>query len=226
MSALKESLQAALADFPGHSQPAPDLQPLARRLNPAIQGLIAPLQSELTQAFKHLEETIKQGAGQLRAESEEIEGKVEQLVRGLRDETERQRTGVEQLKSLLEVEMTGEELGKLERLEKDTELRAEEIREYAEKVIKAKVSLTDVKYENDQLTFILTNRKLYPLTDLRLNLSSATSVLQSFPISDPLPASSSLSLSFPLSLPSNHLYFVQILWQNRPLSPQELVAFC
>jgi len=227
MSALKPQLQASLADLSAHTQPAFNLQPLTQSLISAIHQLITPLQEELNQEYKNLEETIKQGAGQLRVGSEEIEGRLEQLLRGLRDEAERQRSGVDQMKSVLETEISAEELERqVEMLEIETEKRVEEIREYEEKVIKAKVKLSEVKYENGQLTSTLTNLKLYPLPlDLQLSLRTTNSPPQFLPISTPLPASSTISPSFPLSLSTDHLYFAQVLWHNRPLSTQELVHF-
>ena len=111
------------------------------------------------------------------------------------------------------------------RLEEVTKMRMDEVREYEQKIIKAKVELSEVRYGNGQMTFNIRNLKLYPLSNLHLAIYTSSSPSQSLPISSLLSASASLTLSLPISLSAENLYFAQVQWQDRPLSTQELVSF-
>jgi hypothetical protein len=162
----------------------------------------------------------------LKSGQEEIEGRLEQLKRNMREEVERQRVGIEQVRSVVEGDMEDEEMKReMDRLEEVTKMRMDEVREYEQKIIKAKVELNEVRYENGQLTFTIRNLKLYPLSNLHLAIYTSSSPAQSLPISSLLSASASLALSLPISLSAESLYFAQVQWQNRPLSTQELVSF-
>ena len=230
MSAFKQQFSAQLQThapaFPAEPRVSPTFDQLAGSLKPAIQQLITPLQASLNQEFEVLRETIRQGEGQLRVGQEEIEGRLEELKRNMREVVERQRAGIDQVKSVVQGDMEDEEMkGEMARLEEVTKMRMDEVREYEQKVIKAKVELSEVRYGNGQLTFNIRNLKLYPLSNLHLAIYTSSSPSQSLPISSLLSASASLTLSLPISLSAENLYFAQVQWQDRPLSTQELVSF-
>lgn len=230
MSAFKLQFSEQLRTFaqtsPAESRVSPNFDQFASSLKPAIQDLMAPLQASLSQEFEVLKETIRQGTGQLRAGQEEMEGRLEQLKRNMREEVERQRVGMEQVRSAVEGDLEDEEMKReIDRLEKTTKMRMDEVKEYEQMIIKPKVDLSGVRYANGQLTFTIRNLKLYPLSNLHLAIYAPSSPAQSLPISSFLSASASLALSLPISLSAENLYFAQVQWQTRPLSTQELVSF-
>lgn len=230
MSAFNQQFSEKLRTFapisPAEPQVSPNFDQLAASLKPAIQQLIAPLQASLNQEFEVLREIIRQGKGQLTAGQEEMKGRLEQLKRGTREEAERPRAGIDQVRSAVEGGMEDEGMRReVERLEAESKVMMDEIREYEQKVIKAKVGLSEVRYANGHLTFTVKNLKLYPLSNLHIAISSSSCPAQSLPISSLLSASSSLEFSLPISLSTENLYFAQVQWQKRPLSTQELVSF-